>query len=340
MRPSPRVEETPTMAYDEQILALYRTARSMCRTEFQDFAVKTIRPILNFDSAIWGRGYFDENADKPQLVPVSTHTHEIDPAGFEYWKSINRADKIIPIVRKAPWATHNFHAPTLFAARSDAIMRDYAHRFGRQSYLVTALADDGATLFEWCSLYRPDPDAIFTDTERAACELLVRHMSEALKVNQLLDGVEPPTPRPGARQYTALTTRDGRLVSAQDGFLRLCALEWREFDGRHLPRPVNDLVIEARRPLRARRLFMSGRAVGDMFWLEAFESGSETLLPPRQMDVAQLYAEGYGHKEIARILHVSPSTVRNQITASYRSLQVSSRAGLRSALRRDPDAKD
>ena len=50
--------------------------------------------------------------------------HEIDPAGFAHWRSINRADNIIPIVHGTPWTTFNFHAPSIFSANNDLVMRD------------------------------------------------------------------------------------------------------------------------------------------------------------------------------------------------------------------------
>ncbi len=46
------------------------------------------------------------------------------------------------------------------------------------------------------------------------------------------------------------------------------------------------------------------------------------------MTVAELYASGQSHKEIARKLDVSPSTVRNHIASIYRKLEVNNKARL------------
>ena len=62
----------------------------------------------------------------------------IEPEAIVYWASINRADKIIPVVRNSPFATFNLHSPEIFSGRRDRVMLDYTRRYGRQNYLCTA----------------------------------------------------------------------------------------------------------------------------------------------------------------------------------------------------------
>ena len=52
------------------------------------------------------------------------------------------------------------------------------------------------------------------------------------------------------------------------------------------------------------------------------------MLSRRERTVAELYASGKSHKEIARELDVSPSTVRNHIAAIYRKLGINNKARL------------
>ena len=90
---------------------------------------------------------------------------------------------------KVPWTTLNFHVPTLFAG--NAGMREYTRRFRRENNLCTALADPGAPILEWCSFYRPEADDRYTEVDRERCQMLVRHPSEAPKVNQMDRGIAP-----------------------------------------------------------------------------------------------------------------------------------------------------
>ena len=254
------------------LLGLYRDAMSCPRSEFQDRAVRVLRRALRFESAIWGGGYLDGAGGLGgRLVPLQVHTDEIDPAGLEHWKAINLADKVIPITIATPGRTHAFHAPTLFSAKADGVMRDYARRFGRQSYLVTSFCAVDSTVREWCSLYRPDADDQFTDAERARCQVLATHLRQALDVNTRLLGGSPGATAPESTDdraaHTALATPAGHLVSAQPAFTSACAARWREFDGRRLPAAVLKALLEGRGVVRFAKFTLSSRPMAGLLWL-------------------------------------------------------------------------
>ncbi len=332
----PLLERRAMDADSDLLLSLYREARTLPTAEFQLFAIRLIRPVLRFESAVWGAGYFSGPPDNPSLVPIRSASHEIDPAGFAYWKSINRADKIIPQVRQAPWTTFNFHAPSVFAAKGDSVMRDYAERFGRQSYLCTALAREGTPVFEWCSLYRPDPDDQFSEGERARCQGLVKHFSEALMVNQL--AVESDAPAAGKSdgdEFAALVDPAGTILSAQFGFIMACRRQWREFDERRISYSVMRQLLEASQGIyRGRSITLKARRLAEFLRITATAATVDSPLPPRQTDIATLFAQGHSNKEIAKLLGIAPSTVRNQLAASYRSLGAANRTELKAQLER------
>ena len=261
---------------------------------------------------------------------------EIDSAGFAYWKTINRADKVIPLIRTAPWTTFNFHAPTLFRARDDAVMRDYAKRFGRQSYLVTALATSETPVFEWVSLYRPDPNDQFSEAERAYCQSLMGHLTEALRVNLLLQDRVPAVSTEGTKEFTALVDAEGLVLAAQAGFQKACLVQWREFDGVRLPASLmRHLLAAGAGTFAGGRVTIRARQLAEYFLLSATSTMANSTLSPRQLEVSMLFAGGHQAKEIARTFGVSTSTVRNQLIASYRALGVSNRKGLQDALAKD-----
>ena len=55
-------------------------------------------------------------------------------------------------------------------------------------------------------------------------------------------------------------------------------------------------------------------------------------LTPRQSDVMRLIAKGFGNKEVADRLNITPDTVKQHARAAYRALGVSSRTQAASAL--------
>ncbi len=58
----------------------------------------------------------------------------------------------------------------------------------------------------------------------------------------------------------------------------------------------------------------------------------DTILSPRELEIAQSYARGRTYHAIAERLHIAPSTVRTHLAAIYRKLEVSSKLELHARL--------
>lgn len=65
----------------------------------------------------------------------------------------------------------------------------------------------------------------------------------------------------------------------------------------------------------------------------AVSSTSPCTLTPAERQVAVMAAEGAAYKTIAKVLGKSPATVRNQLHAVYRKLDVANRTALACKLR-------
>ena len=65
----------------------------------------------------------------------------------------------------------------------------------------------------------------------------------------------------------------------------------------------------------------------------AVSSTSPCSLTPADRQVAVMAAEGAAYKTIAKVLGKSPATVRNQLHAVYRKLDVANRTALACKLR-------
>lgn len=315
----------------DALLLLYRAAREMPGTAFQDYALGLVKPLLNFDTAIWGSGTTDGQSVKVRAA----HLHQVDPEAMKVWTQINRKDKVIPISVSRPGTTIQFHAATLFSGRDDAIMREYTSRFGRESYLITTTQEDVPGSVQWVSLFRPDPRAAYSEDERLACETLMPHFSEALRINRTIAENGPALSTAGFESGLALASPLGQIHFAQERFLRAIQMEWSQADGSKLPSQLLD-VVESRRSGQfvGRKIRCVVRYSADMLLLEAHAKTALDSLPPKRARIAWLFAAGHSHKDIARKLLVSPSTVRNQIRAAYSDLQISNKAQLLAVARR------
>jgi DNA-binding CsgD family transcriptional regulator len=262
----------------ELLLKLYRHAWMMPVADFHEFAIRLARPVLRFESACWGLGQFEGASIDSTLVPLTVRTLEIDPVSTSDWISINRSDKVIPIALAAQNATCNFHAPTLFSGRNDSVMRDYAHRYGRQCYLITVMRGEPGSIVEWLSLYRPDPDDHFSESERVQCQLLSKHLCEASKINRLIQSLDP------------------NILKSLD-------------DPSYLSFLTSETISPELAATGTRKAQRTARTQ------HASEFVRKYRITPAEWRVALYLIEGWTAAQIADVLHLSLATVRSHISA-------------------------
>jgi DNA-binding NarL/FixJ family response regulator len=78
--------------------------------------------------------------------------------------------------------------------------------------------------------------------------------------------------------------------------------------------------------LGARRL--ATQRCGELVLLSLAPQRRAALLPPREMSVALLFADGHSHKVIARETGLAPATVRTYLREAYLRLGVSDKVAL------------
>lgn len=308
------------------LLDLYRAARELPIATFQEYALLLLKPTFRFESAVWGAGRLTPQG----LSPHRAHLHDVGPEEILRWREINHLDKVIPTVVAKLGSTVQFHAPTLFANANDGVMREYTLKFRRQSCLVTALPQQSPDHLEWISLYRPDPEARFTEAERLLCDSLMPHLAQAFQINQLCQETIAFQEHRDPEQFMALFDPRGILRFAQGGFVDLLKTEWNQLDDLVLPAVLVDGIRNSEDGIFiGRRIRCQGRSTGDLTLVIARSLNRLDLLPPRRAEVAMLFASGLSNKEVAAKLRISPATVRNQLAAAYQALSVNSKADLK-----------
>jgi DNA-binding CsgD family transcriptional regulator len=315
-----------TDSSSEWMLALYRSARELPESEFQDHAIRLVQPLLGFESAIWGTG----TTDGRSIRAGSAHRHEVDPAALDAWTAINGKDKAIAIGASRMGHTFQFHAPTLFSAPEDGEFRAYAQRWRRKIHLATGIPEPTPAGLQWMSLYR-HADLEYSESQRQLCECLMPHLAEALRINRALGIARAPATPTASPEGAGLALADaqGQLHFAQAAFVQLLQREWCEFEGRTLPRPLQDFIAGHHAgTFSGRSIRCIVRCSADLFLIEAHARTAIDRLPPQRARIVRLYASGHSHKAIARQLRLAPSTVRNQIATAYRELGISSKAQL------------
>lgn len=87
------------------VLSLYRAAYEIPLAEFQEAALRLVKPLVRFDGCKWGVSTIDEHG----VLFQSVHYHEDDPGAADVYNEVRHED------RAAFWAighrgtTGNFH---------------------------------------------------------------------------------------------------------------------------------------------------------------------------------------------------------------------------------------
>jgi DNA-binding CsgD family transcriptional regulator len=105
-----------------------------------------------------------------------------------------------------------------------------------------------------------------------------------------------------------------------------------QWDGTRLPAELAIAAREAPAALKLGARRLATERCGELVLLSLAPQRRTALLPPREMSVALLYADGRSHKQIARDTGLAPSTVRTYLREAYLRLGVSDKVALGRAL--------
>jgi DNA-binding CsgD family transcriptional regulator len=286
-------------------------------------ALQSLRLIVPFRSAWWG----ECSTGMTNLPPRNwMHGHINLSASFSQdWNSLAERDE--------------------FARGSmrqlDAVMRMSGHddpwpemsAFSRQHdlYHVMALTKElpGSGLMFFVSLYRGETSPAFSDNESALFAEFVAHLQHhwRVRVREFLGhpGIPSSDGFGLADCYGDLFYLDKRLGVA----IHKAYPDW---VGSRLPL---ELVTALRQIPSA--ISLDGRGLtlhpcGDLVVLSLDGASGRDVLTPRERSVAMLYSRGHAYKEIARLLTLSPATVRTYLRNAYLQLGVRNKIELGVAL--------
>lgn len=305
------------------VLSLYRAAHEVPLAEFQETALRIVKGHIAFDGCKWGVSRLDERG----VLFQSVHFHEDDPAGAETYNEVRHED------RAAFWAighrgmTGNFHFPSFYDRRS--AIADYTSRFRHSNALVTGLPGVDDRAMQSVSLYRGHPDDAFSEKDRQAAECLVPHLSEALTISRRIAAVRLRADADSPWSI-AIMDHSGLLHFAEPEFETLLQAEWPASAVQQLPDAAHAALArsEVNAQYTGRTLIMRCVVDTGIFFVKARARMPTDGLTPRELSIVRAIARGYTYKEIARLLQLSPATVRNQTQTIHQRLNVGTNAEL------------
>jgi DNA-binding CsgD family transcriptional regulator len=303
------------------LLSLYQAAREESPGAFEKKAIGLLGESLRFDSAIWGAGRLKSSG---AVTPHVVHLHEQPEEALAAWTKLNANDPVAALVMRTPGIPVRFHAPTLFSHKGSAPMREYARRYGRQSYMVGGLwhgVQPG--MMVWLSLYRTNADAHFNDQEQAECGRLMPHLHEAQKINRRIHMMS------GQLEELAIADHWGFLHTPWASIESLLKAEWSHVESGQLPQQLVLALTRSRsRCYFGRPVDVHARIEGGVMFLRFCPHRSLQGISGRERQIAEQISRGLSAKEVGQATHISPETVRVHLRNIYRKLGVRNQAEL------------
>jgi DNA-binding CsgD family transcriptional regulator len=308
------------------------------RSPVSDFPLDALRLVqkrLPFDSAFWAAGVLG-----PRLEPVIQSVCLFNQPQ-EMLTSYDRVKHLDTILARAVaqfGTTVNVDVDAEFAGAASEAMKAHGGRFGIRQVLATMTRGPVSELMGAVSLYRSDPARPFSEQERVLQQCLAPHLVALCNRNRLQHIESSLHGRAEMRsRAAAIVDREGTLYNASALFIDLMREEWPEWRGPCMPPAMSSAIRDDDpSPLRLSRIAVHVSPVGDLVVLHIRRVGPGDRLSEREWEVAKSFGDGLSHKQIARVLHIAPSTVRNHLQAIYLKIGVGNKAELIHSLESTP----
>ncbi|MHC8401720.1 helix-turn-helix transcriptional regulator [Pseudomonas sp. MDT1-17] len=311
-------------AFNRCVLHLGRLARDRGASQFIADGLQAFSQLVPFASAWWG----EMSASGANAPPKSWMHGRIKlPESFAAeWHKSAVNDRFSHDTLSRPGEVIRDSGFTDPNEEVDAFAR--RHDLYHLMCITFELPESGLMFF--VCLYRGSDAAAFNDIEAVLFSAFCDHLLQLWRF-QVQDMIRFDTGN-GATDF-GVARMDGSLLYVGAS---LCAAIQRElpgWSGSMLPAEVIAQLQKAPCVMRLGRcaLTLSPNAEHVILSLETQSRGA--VLAPRERTAAMLFAAGHSYKEIARILALSPATVRTYLRNCYLQLGVKSKVELGSALR-------
>lgn len=308
-------EETiSTSDVSDFLLELYHDASECTPDELRHRVLRNLQRFISFDFGVWGGGWADG-----RLVTDLTVLNQSDAILGE-WDSVAQQDAFCDLTLNRLGATARFDDVPDY--RASLAYNEHWRRFDAQHMMATIVGEKTDGYVSFVGLCADHRTATFSDTARAFKQMLMPHLSQALRMNR-----ELWTGRAAMEhEAIALVDRQGWVLCTQGPFDDFAEQEW----SRGIARLPNEMMSVLKHGRRWRGELLDARMsrFGSNYFVHLSIHPALSGLSPREREVAGLFASGMTYKQVARALDTSPSTVRNQVVCIYEKLGISSKAQL------------
>ncbi len=306
--------------FSDLLLHLYQDASAPPEGEFQARTFERLKALVAIDSGGWALGTADVG---PEKIYAGAHLfdvyfHNMSPKMMTQYSQFSNLDTFTQALAQQPGVTRNISTHEWYPE----IAWPYLDHFGFQHLLGTHILNPDTGLTTGVFFSRSDRARPFSEQERLLKQALMPHWAIALNRARIEPWMRDAAPSP---QYPAAAIVDasGMLRHAADGFAGMLQREWPGWQGPMLPEPLRDLIATGK------VMAFSGAHIAakilprnHMALVQVRSRSLADQLSEQQLMVARHAANGLGNKEIAKLMGLSPATVRNYLTIIYAKLGV------------------
>jgi DNA-binding CsgD family transcriptional regulator len=308
------------------LLAMGALARQAGPESFLREALLMLRCIVWFDSAWWGEISPGAAGEAPRnLLNASIG---LDASFAEEWSRTmaatdSFAHSSIARLGSVMRASGGYQGPS--AEVASFINR---HKLHAIMAITVELPDSGLLFF--ISLYRDNPDAPFSETNSALFPEFVQHLVQLWRYR--LSDVHETISAPSLDAF-ALCDRQGRLLYLGKRVGMALEKNGGDWQGSVLPAALVDAFAGAPCSVQMGSVKLVLEPTGQLLAIILVcDKTRRAALSPRELSTAMLFAQGHSYKEIARLLCLTPATVRTYLRNAYSRLGVTNKVELISAL--------
>lgn len=311
-------------AFSHCLLHLGRLARERETAPFITDALQAFGQLVPFTSAWWG-----EMSKADASAPPQSWMHgriNLSESFASEWNLVAARDSFAHDTLSRPneiVRASGFTDPC-------AQVNDFARRHDLYHLMcITFELPESGLMFFVC-LYRGEGDQAFNDSAASLFAAFCTHLLQLwrFQLNDLLrlDLCD------GASDF-AVARQDGSLLYVGAGLCAAIRRHSPEWDGSILPAALSAQLSTAPCVVRLGRSTLSLSPNGEHVILALQTPSPKLALAPRERTAAMLFADGHSYKEIAKLLVLSPATVRTYLRNCYLQLGVRSKVELGTVLR-------
>ena len=314
-------------AVNDFLLDLYRASTRLSSAALHPWLFGALHQVVSFDAALWCRRTALAADERPQRWYIARQPEgPIEECHIvELW----RADDGVQL------GSSQSRASSVCTSRTDCPsprMRSFLGRHRLEHALTTTSAADGTPgPTDVVTLFRLEREPRFDDAEATAMETLMPHLRDVLRESRLRDLARACRSSSAFERFgVAVVGADFKVCEAQAEFGELMAREWPWWHGPTLPEELEaSLDTSPDHPWSGHAITVYCRPQHDRtLLLCARRTHPLDSLAPRKRQVALLFSRGASQTEIARALHLSPSTVNNYLGHVYQLLQLRDKTDL------------